>query len=254
MTAPALKLVEKPCTVCTGNGILQASTTGELLLCGCISIKEYDKYTNYIRIKNLYEKSNIPVHYRTARVENLQVEHDDSKSLLSAVDTISDFLNAKELTHRGFYLCGNTGSGKTHLACSILNELTINRGIETRYVKVSKDFIEAIKATFGQKNGWGEPVNAAIKIESDLQKVPVLVLDDFGTQKDSEWALERIYDLIDARYENRRLTIITSNKPIKDWKSEDNISKQRIYSRLCGMTEEIPFEAPDWRERENKPA
>jgi hypothetical protein len=137
-------------------------------------------------------------------------------------------------------------SGKTLLACAILNVLTLKYGIETRYCKVSRDFIQAIKDTFNKKNGWGDPdTDIAAKIEKDLQTVPFLVLDDFGITKDTEWAFEKFYNLIDTRYEYNRPTILTSNKPLEMWKG---IFENRIYSRLCEMTKQVFFESLDFRE------
>ncbi len=280
MTAiPKLELVSanKPesCYACSGLGYYQAKTNGELQLCECVNnlckscdSNEFDKKRRYIynesttklesckcmpfslkfnQIKKLYDKSNIPSRYKLATLE-MDTEHDKKGlSLLINTDNVRSFLEAKDLSHRGYYFSGNTGSGKTHVACAILNNLILTRGIECRYCKVSKDFLEAIKATFSKEKYWNEE-STSKSIEDEFQKVPVLVLDDFGVQKDSPWVLEKIYDLIDTRYEARRLTIITSNSPIDSWKSDKDISKQRIYSRLKEMCEERFFESADYRE------
>lgn len=283
MTAiPKLELVsaKKPntCYACSGLGYYQEKTNGELQLCECVNDlcrscdnNEIDKKNRDIynaatdkkthckckpfslefsRIKKLYDKSNIPSRYKLATLE-MDMEHDrgingGTSSLFLNTDLVREFLEEKEVSHRGFYLWGNTGSGKTHVACAILNNLILKKGIEARYCKVSKDFLEAIKATFTDKDKfWGEVESTSKAIENEFQKVPVLVLDDFGVQKETAWAMEKIYDLIDTRYENRRLTIVTSNKPMESLKG---VFENRIYSRLCEMTRELFFEAIDYRE------
>ncbi|MBK8395744.1 MAG: ATP-binding protein [Leptospiraceae bacterium] len=59
----------------------------------------------------------------------------------------------------------------------------------------------------------------------------MLVLDDFGVQKETAWAMEKIYDLIDTRYENRRLTIVTSNKPMESLKEFSKIAFTHDYAK-----------------------
>jgi DNA replication protein DnaC len=215
-------------------------STGKLEHCKCMA-----KSIEFNKAKKLYNQANIPIQYRLATLD-LKIAHDKTASLLVNTDIIKEFLAEKELSHKGFYLHGTTGSGKTHIACAILNELILKRGIEGRYCKVSRDFMEAIKATYaGKDKFWGEVDSTSKVIEEQFQKVPVLVLDDLGVQKDSDWAYEKLYDLIDSRYENRRLTIITSNKPLNSWKG---VFQNRIYSRLYEMTQELFFEAVDYRE------
>ncbi len=279
-TKPKLELVSanepKPCYACSGLGYYQAKTNGELQLCECVNdlckkcdSNEYDKKRRYIyndsttklenckcmpfslkfnQIKKLYDKSNIPARYKLASLE-MNMDHDlhqngGTCTLHANTMEVREFLEAKELSHRGFYFQGTTGSGKTHIACAILNELILKRGLEGRYCKVSKDFLEAIKTTFTKEKYWNEE-STSKSIEDEFQKVPVLVLDDFGVQKDSPWVLEKLYDLIDTRYEARRLTIITSNKPMESWRG---VFENRIYSRLKEMTEEKSFMAADYRE------
>ncbi len=278
-TTPDLKLVppSKPCYACEGIGYFQDKVNGNLTLCSCVSDlcnscgadesekkirRKFDSSSNamhnckcmnpilkFNRIKALYEKTNIPFKYRLAKVEDLLEEHDNTSSVFNSKDEVREYLKNSPITHtieKGFYFHGNTGSGKTLLACAILNVLTLKYGIETRYCKVSRDFIQAIKDTFNKKNGWGDPdTDIAAKIEKDLQTVPFLVLDDFGITKDTEWAFEKFYNLIDTRYEYHRPTIITSNKPLEMWKG---IFENRIYSRLCEMTKQVFFESLDFRE------
>ncbi len=79
--------------------------------------------------------------------------------------------------------------------------------------------------------------------------MPALVIDDFGIHNESDWVNSVLYDLIDARYENNLLTIITSNDPLDAWKE---LAKGRVYSRLREICIEIQIDAPDYRLRESK--
>lgn len=270
---PKLELV--PCYACEGLGYYQSRPSGELVLCECVKDlckscgsdesekklhKKYNAEINSIenckcmssilkfnRIKKLYEKANIPRKYRFAKVEDLTEEHDTTMSVFATKDAIRDYTKISPTLEikQSLYLHGNTGSGKTHLACSILNAFTLKYGIETRYCKMSRDFIEKIRATYNKKDSWGDfDSDSEDKILKDLQSVPVLVLDDFGITKENEWSGKLIYDLLDTRVEANRPTIITSNKPIEDFKG---FFENRIYSRLC-ETKQLFFEAADYRE------
>jgi len=78
----------------------------------------------------------------------------------------------------------------------------------------------------------------------EFADIDVLVIDDFGVQKDSDWVNSKLYDLIDSRYEKEKITLLTSNSPLSDWKEK---GEGRVYSRLCEMTHEIKLECPDYR-------
>ena len=79
-----------------------------------------------------------------------------------------------------------------------------------------------------------------------LSSVPFLVIDDFGVQRDTEWEVEMLYNLIDARYADQRLTIITTNRNIEEVR---DLADGRIYSRFLEMCHIIHVQAPDYREQ-----
>ena len=74
--------------------------------------------------------------------------------------------------------------------------------------------------------------------------MPYLILDDFGVQRGTEWEMEMLYDLVDARYGDERYTVITTNKPVEEIKA---LSNGRIYSRLVEMCQMIPMDGLDYR-------
>ncbi len=144
---------------------------------------------------------------------------------------------------RGLYLYGDPGTGKTLLSCIILNEIMRLYQTPVLYAKISRDILSRLRATFNPGSAsYGE----GDRIEKSLAKVPVLVIDDFGVQKESEWGNSVLYDLIDSRYENNLTTIITSNEPPESWKE---VNRGRVYSRITEMCRIIQIQEEDYRVR-----
>jgi len=252
------------CPICRGLGILfdplgGGKARGAFYLCRCL---ESQKKTNEPPYEYYSEEKNsiLPCPTKKAR---LAIEKMDRILLQSGIpekyknifffsinagdlliatayagDVVRDFPEKKTA---GLYLHGQTGSGKTMLSTVVLNEIIRLYQTQVRYAKISRDIIGKLRASF---NTNSEYYGEGRQIEEELAKVPVLVIDDFGVQKESPWVNSVLYDLIDARYENELLTILTSNEPLDSLKE---ISGGRVYSRLREMCLEIHIDAPDYR-------
>ena len=78
----------------------------------------------------------------------------------------------------------------------------------------------------------------------ELSEMPYLILDDFGVQRGTEWEIEMLYDLVDARYAEERLTLVTTNKPLAEGQQ---LSDGRIHSRLVEMCYTVDMDGDDYR-------
>ena len=260
------------CNICGGVGLyleefVKGSRTSEIVLCSCLSehcktcnskgsspYMDYDEEQDVMipclcqksryhlsKLDHVLKKSNIPPRYKFKSLAQLDT---NELSFLAAYDWASTLVqewknNKAEL--RGMYLYGGTGSGKTLLACSILNELIIRFGVKCKYAKINKDFLSALRDTYSTDSDLHGRERS---IETEFAEVDVLVIDDFGVQKDSDWANAKLYDMIDARYEKNKITLLTSNHPLAEWKEK---GEGRLYSRLYEMTREIHLECADYR-------
>lgn len=268
------------CKSCGGAGIVllenvRGSRSGVLSICECISHEchtcpsqgeppylVYDPEQDtqipclchgarfeLAKLESLVTQACIPPRYRFKFLQSVDIgdkENDPELTFLIAHDWASELVykwQDPNFIPRGFYLWGGTGSGKTLLACVILNELIFRYGVKARYAKVNKDFLDAILQTYNKES---ETHGQEMHITRELMEVDVLVIDDFGIQKDSDFNNRKLYDLIDTRYENEKLTLLTSNHPLIEWK---NRGEGRLYSRLCEMTKEIQLKCPDYRQK-----
>lgn len=124
----------------------------------------------------------------------------------------------------GLYIhSGTKGSGKTMLACCMINELTKRHAGSIKFVNII-DFLEMTKKSYNGDN----------EVES-IYKASLLVIDDIGVQMSKEWVDTVLYRLINERYINRLPTIYTSNIAVDRLKIDDRII-DRIESRSYIVT------------------
>ena len=157
-----------------------------------------------------------------------------------AYDFCRIFCDNYKADSRGLILSGSYGTGKTHLAAAIINELLKTKNVVGAFVVVP-DLLKAIRKSFDEKD------NKDIKQLFDtVKKSELLVLDDLGSEKSSDWVREQLFILINSRYENMLPTIITTNLSMSEL-AEENVLGRRIVSRLCEMTSGVIVKAGDYR-------
>ncbi len=138
---------------------------------------------------------------------------------------------------RGWYCMGPVGVGKSHLAHAVANTFRA-RTAPVLAVSVPA-FLARIRATYDAKAS-----DDGGAIEAAAARVPLLILDDLGSERPTEWALERLFLLIDRRYELCLATGITTN-----WKPKDlqEMIGPRIVSRLLEMCDLMTLDGDDFR-------
>lgn len=149
-------------------------------------------------------------------------------------------LAAMVLDGKNLFIYGTVGTGKTELASCIATALQKN-GKRYRMVRMAT-LLESIKRGFGHDY---DPMES-------LRTVPVLILDDMGKESPTDWALERIFDLVDERNGRMLPTVVTSNYKPTDLikrlaKNGDMETAVAIVSRLRQDCKSVELTGKDWR-------
>lgn len=124
---------------------------------------------------------------------------------------------------RGYFLWGNVGTGKTYLAGCIANAL-MEQEVPVRMT----NFAAILNDLTGTLNGR----NAYIE---RLCSFSLLILDDFGMERGTEYGLEQVYNVIDSRYRSRKPLIVTTNLTLSELQNPVDRAHQRIYDRVLAM-------------------
>ena len=162
---------------------------------------------------------------------------------------IKDCVDNFKITKKGLYLYGTAGTGKTHTAYAICKKLS-EEGQEVVVFK-STEILRIIKeeinnhnqgTIFDSSGSFGKTYSSFLEGINDFKGL--LFIDDFGTEKESEWVIETFYSIIDKKYEDEIPVIITSNFKL------DEINEKmgdRFASRIAQMCEIIPMVGGDRR-------
>lgn len=170
-------------------------------------------------------------------------EGEKDKSYTIAKNYVKEYEQMKK-ENIGLLFCGTVGSGKTYLACCIANAL-----IEEYMIRVKiRNFAQIINDL--QKSGFDLDKNEYIE---SLTNVSVLILDDLGIERDTSYAKEQVYNIVNSRYLKQKPTIFTTNLPYeKIQNSDDGVEYERIYSRIIEMCIPIKVMGEDFRKRLQK--
>ena len=153
--------------------------------------------------------------------------------------------NWKDMQQRniGYVLMGPVGTGKSFFAGCVANRL-MEQGIPVMMTNFSRILNELTKP-YADKN----------EFISHLVSYPLLIIDDLGIERNSEFALEMIYNIIDRRYCIKKPLIVTTNLSYQDMTRADlDMDHQRIYSRLMEMCLPIIYQGQDQRQQTRTPA
>lgn len=161
--------------------------------------------------------------------------------------------NNPEPGRNGLFITGPKGTGKTHLAAAIANQL-MQQGTAVICMTMI-DLLDRIKQTYEQSRQYGGETSEG-SVLSTYKTVPLLVIDDMGKEPATEWAVSKVYAIINARYEAYMPTIITTNYSDADLvrrltpkDSGDPTTADATIDRLREMCAAIVTTGESWRSK-----
>jgi len=187
--------------------------------------------------------ANIPRRYQHCTIANFTAYNE---SLERAVAQARRVAESFPVVARGLLLEGQPGVGKTHLAVAVLKHVITTAGARGVFYD-TRELLRVIRSTYDTSIRATESDVLRPVVTADL-----LVLDDLGAEKTSEWVEETMNLIVNTRYNERRLTLFTSNYPdIPDDTDPNSLLFRigfRMRSRLHEMCEFIEMDGADYRE------
>ncbi len=173
-----------------------------------------------------------------------------AKSYADNFDALLPHPGAPEPGKNGLFIAGPKGTGKTHLAAAIANQLMHGDPPTAVICMTMIDLLERIRRTFG-KGGVDEADVLTI-----YKTVPLLIIDDMGKEPATEWAVSTVYNIINGRYEAYLPTIITTNydtqaliQRMTPSTTGDPTTAEATIDRLMEMCRGIVMDGQSWRSR-----
>ncbi len=206
---------------------------GQLIPCECrLREQESRKHEELLKISNLGQ-----FEHKTFENFDPGINHDVADARAIAMQFATD--------PHGFgkpwlFFMGRCGTGKTHMAAAIANHYMTHQGGRALFTIVP-DLLDHLRAAFNPAATNGVTYDQRFQ---DVRDVPLLILDDLGTENATPWAKEKLFQIFNHRYNARLSTVITTNH---DFAQIDD----RIVSRLLdrGLCQDVPIDAPDYRLR-----
>ena len=242
-----MKVSAEVCPQCEGSGWKSVAVGSErrVVRCDC---------RQQSRAQSLLAAARIPKRYEHCELSNFEFDG-PHRALAPARMAACKFVEEYPIDNTGLLLIGSIGVGKTHLAVGIIKELILSKGIACLFA----DYRELLKEI---QNSYNDSVKATeLEVLRPVFETEVLVLDELGAVKPTEWVWDTVSLVLNTRYNNNRTTIITTNfddRPAgavagprgaaRDETLGDRIG-ERMRSRLHEMCRIVKMEGEDFRQK-----
>ncbi len=214
-----------------------------------------------VRASRLLKRAAIPRRYEHCTLDTFEPGYGQAdQSLAAAYLMARQFVSGYPVTTegRGLLLTGSVGVGKTHLAVGIVHALIAEKGVHALFC----DYRELLKRI--QESYNPQVASTELQILTPIFEAEVLILDELGAQKPTDWVWDTVALILNTRYNDKRTTLITTNYPnapaalarsadkvIREETLGDRIG-ERMRSRLAEMCVEVEMRGNDLRQSVKK--
>lgn len=223
---------EEVCPKCKGEKGFQRNVDGFEYweICDCVKRQREQK-----KLLELFSSARIPKRYIGKSLGNFDRSW-QPKAFGLAEGYLRDWRDMA-YAGKGLIFVGGVGTGKTHLAFAILLDL-LACGVKGMAATVP-DLMDDLRPKHGETS------DRQMKQIETLKTIDLLLLDDLGAQRNTEWVTERLFIILNARYNNMLPTVITSNEKLEDL--EATPGWRRIIDRIVEMCGVIVVEGESYR-------
>lgn len=185
-------------------------------------------------ISKLRKESLMDSRFRSISFKNFVLNQYNEKCfrLCKRYATAFDKMMEKNM---GLLMYGGVGTGKTFAAACIANYL-----LDQKVPVIMISFVKLLELL--EKNADND-------IVQNLQSAKLLVLDDLGAERRTSYALEKVYNIIDARYRSKLPVILTTNLTMDEMMDAESMQYERIYDRIFEMCYPLEFKGMSWRKK-----
>src|SRR5438552_6115832 len=240
-----MKVAAEVCSICGGTGWKFSGQDRRVVRCD---------YRLKNRAEALLAAARIPKRYEHCELSNYEFDGPHAHLMKSRMAACR-FVEEYPRDNTGLLLIGSIGVGKTHLAVGIIKELVLSKGVPCLFY----DYRELLKQI---QNSYNDSVKATeLEVLRPVFETEVLVLDELGAIKPTEWVWDTVSLILNTRYNDNRTTIITTNfddKPAgaiggprgaaRDETLGDRLG-ERMRSRLNEMCRIIKMDGEDFRQK-----
>lgn len=200
--------------------------------------------------KVLLERAHIPKRYEECSFANYYPqgdpwkEKDINEAQRTALRDAKQFVDEYPSIDFGLLLIGPCGVGKTHLAVATIKTLMMQKGVQCLFYDF-RDLLKEIQDSYNPVSN-----NSEMKVLSPIYEAEVLVLDELGASKPTDWVRDTMTQIINTRYNDKKITIFTSNYQDQQVLHEETLVDRvgvRLRSRLYEMCKVIELKGEDYR-------